>query len=229
MRNRPRVSLALALALGLVASLALASVVQAAPTTLTATLAGVTEGENPGDPDGSGTASVTLDPATGEACWELSATGIGAVMQSHIHVGGEGESGDVVVPLDTDGFDGTSEGCVMGQDAAALQAVIDDPAGHYVNLHTSEFPAGAIRGRSAEHRPGGTRADAPAGHPRRAAAGDGRRHRPACLAACGDARLAFSRPPGGRWRPRHRRRGRLCQSPTFPFLRGPALLSRPRR
>ena len=149
MRNRSRATLALALATGLVATLAMASVVQAAPTTLTATLAGVTEGENPGNPDGSGTASVTLDPATGEACWNLTAEGIGMVLQSHIHVGAAGESGDVVVPLDTDGFDGTSEGCVSDQDAAALQAIIDDPAGYYVNLHTQDFQAGAIRGQLA--------------------------------------------------------------------------------
>jgi CHRD domain len=153
MRNRPRASLAFALALGLVASLAVASVVQAAPTTLTATLAGVAEGENPGDPDGSGTATVMIDPETGEACWNLSATGIGPVTQSHIHVGGEGESGDIVVNLDTDGFEGSSEGCVEGEDAAAIQAVIDDPAGHYVNLHTEEFPPGAIRGQLAASAP----------------------------------------------------------------------------
>ena len=153
MRNRPRASLALALALGLIGSLAIASVVQAAPTTLTATLAGVTEGENPGDADGSGTASVTIDPATGEACWDLSAEGIGPVLQSHIHTGAAGVSGGIAVNLDTDGFEGTSEGCVEGEDAAMIQAVIDDPAGHYVNLHTEEFPAGAIRGQLAAAAP----------------------------------------------------------------------------
>lgn len=147
MRTRFGSSIILAAALSLVASLALAGIVAAAETTLTATLAGVTEGEMPGDPDGSGSATVTLDPETGEACWELSAEGIGAVMQSHIHVGAAGESGDVVVPLDVDGFDGTSEGCVSDQEADALQAIIDDPAGYYVNLHTEEFPAGAIRGQ----------------------------------------------------------------------------------
>jgi hypothetical protein len=152
MRNGRRLSL-LAIIAGLVSIFAMAGTVLAAETTLTATLAGVTEGENPGDPDGSGTASVTLDPATGQACWVLSATGIGPVTQSHIHVGGEGESGGVVVNLDLDGFEGTSEGCVEGEDAAAIQAVIDDPAGHYVNLHTEEFPAGAIRGQLAAAAP----------------------------------------------------------------------------
>ncbi|MDQ2689513.1 MAG: CHRD domain-containing protein [Chloroflexota bacterium] len=147
MRTRPKVFLPLAVALGLVASLAFAGIAFAAETMLTAELAGVEEGENPGNPDGSGSATITIDPETGEACWELTAEGIGEVLQSHIHAGAEGESGDVVVPLDTDGFDGTSEGCVSDQDADALQGIVDDPASFYVNLHTEDFPAGAIRGQ----------------------------------------------------------------------------------
>jgi len=150
MRNRPRVSLPLAVTLGLVASLTLAGVVQAAEMTFTADLAGVTEGDNPGNPDGSGSATIVIDVAEGTACWELSAKDIGPVLQSHIHVGAEGESGDVVVPLDVDGFDGTSEGCIEPmEDAAVLQEIVDDPAGYYVNLHTEDFPAGAIRGQLA--------------------------------------------------------------------------------
>lgn len=149
MRTSFRTHLALAATLGLMASLALAGGALAAETTLTAELAGMTEGDNPGNPDGSGSASVTLDPETGEVCWKLTAEGIGEVMQSHIHVGAEGESGDVVVPLDVDGFDGTSEGCIEEQDAEALQGIVDDPAGFYVNLHTADFPAGAIRGQLA--------------------------------------------------------------------------------
>ncbi len=50
-------------------------------------------------------------------------------------------------PLDVDGFEGTSEGCVEDQDAATLQAIIDDQSGYYVNIHTADFPAGAIRGQ----------------------------------------------------------------------------------
>ncbi len=149
MRTRFGPSLIVALLLGLVASLAAAGIVAAAETTLTATLAGVTEGDNPGDPDGTGTASVVIDPAAGTACWDLTATGIEPVTQSHIHVGAAGVSGGVVVPLDVDGFTGTSEGCTSDVDAAVLQAVLDDPAGHYVNLHTEDYPPGAIRGQLA--------------------------------------------------------------------------------
>jgi hypothetical protein len=150
MRNRPRVSLPLAVTFGLVASLTLAGIVQAAEVTLTADLAGVTEGDSPGDPDGSGTASIVIDVEAGTACWDLTAEGIEPVTQSHIHIGAEGESGDVVVPLDVDGFEGTSEGCIEPmEDAAVLQEIVDDPAGYYVNLHTADFPAGAIRGNLA--------------------------------------------------------------------------------
>ena len=147
MRNGPKAFLPLAVALAMVASLALASVVAAAESTLTADLAGVTEGENPGNPDGSGSATITLDPDTGEVCWDMTAEGIGAVTQSHIHTGAEGVSGGVLVPLDVDGFDGTTEGCTSDVAAADIQMVLDNPAGFYVNLHTADFPAGAIRGQ----------------------------------------------------------------------------------
>jgi hypothetical protein len=53
-----------------------------------------------------------------------------------------------------DGFDGTSEGCNEPmEDASVLQAIVDDPAGYYVNLHTEEFPGGAIRGQLAAGSP----------------------------------------------------------------------------
>jgi hypothetical protein len=127
---------------GLAASLLLATTALAAPMGFSADLADAGEG----DPDGSGSALVSIDPETGEVCWELSVEGIGDAVASHIHVGAEGESGDVVVPLDEDGFSGSSEGCVDAGDAD-LQAIIDDPAGYYVNIHTAEFTGGAIRGQ----------------------------------------------------------------------------------
>lgn len=147
MRIRPQVSLPLGVAFALIASLALAGGVFAAETSLTADLAGVLEGENPGNPDGSGSATITLDPETGEVCWDMTAEDIGAVSQSHIHTGAAGVSGPVLIPLDVDGFDGTTEGCTSDVAAADIQMVLDNPAGFYVNLHTADFPAGAIRGQ----------------------------------------------------------------------------------
>jgi hypothetical protein len=129
---------------GVAASLLLAATALAAPMGFAADLADGGEG----DADGSGSASISIDTDTGEVCWELSVEGIGDVIASHIHVGAEGESGDVVVPLDVDGFTDTSEGCGDASDAD-LQAIVDDPAGYYVNIHTEEFTGGAIRGQLA--------------------------------------------------------------------------------
>jgi hypothetical protein len=149
MRTRTRTSLALALALGLIATFSLAGLVLAAETTLTATLAGGAET----DEDGTGTATVVLDPDAGTACWDMTAEGIDPVTISHIHEGAAGVDGGVVVDLDLDGFEGSSEGCNEAADADALQAIIDDPAGYYVNLHNEAFPGGAIRGQLAAQPP----------------------------------------------------------------------------
>jgi hypothetical protein len=149
MSHRSRPTLPLALLLGLVAALALAGVAMAAETTLTADLAGSAET----DADGTGTATVVLDPDAGTACWTFSVENIDAVTVSHIHEGTAGTDGGVAVDLDLDGFDGSSEGCNDAADAAALQAIIDDPAAYYVNVHNEAYPGGAIRGQLAPDSP----------------------------------------------------------------------------
>jgi hypothetical protein len=149
MRNRPRVSLPLAVTLGLVASLTLAGGMLAAETTLTAALEGGAAEVPTGDPDGSGEATVVIDPAEGTVCWEFTTTNVGPGTQSHIHEAPAGVAGDVVVPLDVDGFEESSESCTEDQDAALLQSILDSPADFYVNVHTDDFPAGAVRGQLA--------------------------------------------------------------------------------
>jgi len=145
MRTRSRLPLAIAATISLLAMLALSGTALAAETVLTADLAGSAAT----DEDGTGMATITLDPAAGTACWDMTAENIDPVTVSHIHGGAEGVDGGVVVDLDLDGFDGSSDGCTEGVDAATLQAIIDDPSGYYVNLHNEAFPGGAIRGQLA--------------------------------------------------------------------------------
>src|SRR5688500_17827019 len=97
MRTRFGTSLVLAFVLALLASLAPPGVVAPAAAPRRSTRAASAEAQHPGNPDGSGTATITPAPETGEACWDLSSEGIGAVGQSHIHVGAAGESGDVLI------------------------------------------------------------------------------------------------------------------------------------
>lgn len=133
----------------LVAGLMSAGAVLAAKTTLTATLQGGAAEIPTGDPDGGGTASITIDPVTREVCWDITVTNIAAATASHIHVGAAGVAGDVVVPLDTDGFTGSTTGCLTVPAGADLAAILATPAGFYVNVHTADFPGGAVRGQLA--------------------------------------------------------------------------------
>jgi hypothetical protein len=58
-----------------------------------ATLTGDAEVPGPGDPKGSGTVQVTLDPDTGEVCYELSVANIQEATAAHIHEGAMGQGG----------------------------------------------------------------------------------------------------------------------------------------
>jgi hypothetical protein len=142
--------IATALLAGLLATLLVSGVALAAEQTFTATLG--PEGDV--ETEASGTVSIVIDVDAGTACWEMSAQDLEDGDQftvSHIHEGAAGVSGGVVVDLDLDlsGTEFTSEGCTEGVEASALQAIADDPAGYYVNVHSEMNPPGVIRGQLA--------------------------------------------------------------------------------
>jgi hypothetical protein len=102
---------------------------------------------NQGDLDGTGSAKITVNPGQGEVCYELSVAGITLpATGAHIHEGVAGENGPVVVPLEPPDANGVSSGCVEVSRELAL-AIIQDPENYYVNVHTSDFPDGALRGQ----------------------------------------------------------------------------------
>lgn len=113
-------------------------------------LTGSEEVPDPGDPNGDGVAQIDIDAANGSVCatWDL--VGIDAATAAHIHAGTAGVAGAVVVTLPTPEADGTGGDCVSGQDVGVLQAIVDNPAAYYVNVHTDAFPNGAIRGQLGE-------------------------------------------------------------------------------
>jgi len=117
-----------------------------APVTLRAELSGANEVPTTGDPDGSGTASITIDPAKRQVCYDVTVAQIDPATMAHIHKGAKGEGGPPVVSLSAP-KDGSAKGCVGELDAAVLRDIIANPAGYYVNVHTSSYRAGAVRGQ----------------------------------------------------------------------------------
>ena len=111
---------------------------------LTAVLSGANE-VPPADPDGSGTAHVTVNPGIGEVCFDISVANIGMAVASHIHHAPAGVVGPVVVPFTPP--NPTASGCTEGVDRGLALDIVQHPENYYVNVHTPDFPAGAIRGQ----------------------------------------------------------------------------------
>jgi hypothetical protein len=104
----------------------------------------------PADPDASGSASIVLNQGLGTVCFDLSWENIdGTVFAAHIHVGEVGVNGPIVVPLFAGTFGGTDSvsGCVEDIDHDLIKDIRQDPSSYYVNVHSTTFPGGAIRGQ----------------------------------------------------------------------------------
>jgi hypothetical protein len=100
----------------------------------------------PADADGFGVSVVRTNAETGQVCYLIVVTRLdGTVTAAHIHKAPAGANGPVVVPFNPP-VDGFVHGCTTV--APALAADIGaNPSAYYVNVHTTVFPAGAVRGQ----------------------------------------------------------------------------------
>jgi hypothetical protein len=131
-------------ALGVFASLALGTVSPAAAEggrPFTTALTGAAEVPGPGDPDGSGTANLRINPGQREVCWTITVSNVDQITAAHIHKAPATAAGDVVVELNP--FSG---GCTP-VDRDLARDIIKNPDAYYVNVHNKPFPAGALRGQ----------------------------------------------------------------------------------
>lgn len=135
------VSLLLALALVMATT-----VLAAGGAPLETSMSGAEEAPGPGDPDGSGWASIWLNVGQRTVCWEWSVENIDPVTAAHIHRAPVGSPGPVVVALPpTD--DDSSSGCAEGVDKDLIKDIIQNPEMYYVNVHNAIFGPGAVRGQ----------------------------------------------------------------------------------
>ena len=111
-------------------------------------LTGAAEVPGPGDPDGTGTAQITVNAGQKQVCYKLRVSNIAPATAAHIHEAAPTAAGPVVVTLGAP-TSGTSSGCVTVTRALALE-ILKDPGDYYVNVHNAAFPAGAVRGQLAK-------------------------------------------------------------------------------
>ena len=137
--------------------LAAAALAAAAPTLasaedggrkFTVPLTGTAERPGPGDPDGTGTAELRVNPGQGQVCYDVTYAQIAAPTAAHIHRAPATDPGPVVIPL-TVAQDGTIAGCAPVSRELALE-LIRFPERFYLNVHNQPFLPGAIRGQLAK-------------------------------------------------------------------------------
>jgi CHRD domain len=112
-------------------------------------MTGAAEAPGPGDEDGSGVAILRLNPGTGQVCFTIFVEDITLpATAAHIHEAPPGEPGPVVIGLGAPDENGIASGCVSA-DRDEILEIIREPEEYYVNVHNSDFPAGAVRGQLA--------------------------------------------------------------------------------
>jgi hypothetical protein len=121
-------------------------------------LAGAAEVDVQGDPDGIGIARINVKQESGKparVCLTVDAFKIAKVVKVHIHNAAANANGPVVVdyPVTDElvrvngrGVITRIKGCMDVADDLAT-AIRSNSGAYYVNIHTDEFPKGAIRGQ----------------------------------------------------------------------------------
>ena len=104
-----------------------------------------------GDPDGAGVALISVNRGQGEICWELTVSAISLpATAAHIHRAAPDIRGPIVVPLSSPDASGVALGCASDLGDDLLREILVSPQAFYVNVHTVDFPAGAVRGQLAK-------------------------------------------------------------------------------
>lgn len=146
---RTVLTVAAALVVGATAGVTPAAAAPAAPrsVSLAAYLTGGQEvPKGKGDPDATGVALLQLY-RDGRLCSVIHVRNVGGdIDAAHIHRGRPGKNGPVSAPLAAPTWSGSVAACTRVGDRLAWR-LRDAPERYYVNVHSSAYPDGALRGQ----------------------------------------------------------------------------------
>lgn len=112
-------------------------------------LTGAAEIPGPGDSDGSGLVNGEIDIAGDTFCYALSVKGLDTVTAAHIHRGAVDKDGPVVAELlipAAGSVSGAIDAC-SSIPSDVVDRIAANPGNYYINVHTTAFPKGAVRGQ----------------------------------------------------------------------------------
>jgi hypothetical protein len=99
-----------------------------------------------GDPDAVAGMALVVLPARDKVCFATAWKRIdGTVTAAHIHLAPVGVPGPVKVPLFAGSFDGTDSTYACMPALGFAGAILANPSAYYVNIHSTVYPAGAVR------------------------------------------------------------------------------------
>jgi hypothetical protein len=109
-----------------------------------------------GEPGATASATVVVDYVAGEIAYTVDISDVSGPFDGapgfHIHAGAADENGPIVAFLATGDDvqaaaddDDILSGTFTGAPASVLREIIEDPSAFYLNLHSDDFPAGAVR------------------------------------------------------------------------------------
>ena len=107
--------------------------------------------------EGSGIAKLRLNQGKRRVCYKIQLTDIGDAVAAHIHEGEAGVNGLPVVTLGTPDATGYVEGCVDDVARPLIKDMRKNRSDYYVNVHTTTYPDGEVRGQLQKMRPGRNR------------------------------------------------------------------------
>ena len=121
------------------------SATNSSPVTIYRSVLTGTAGNPPGAPNGTGDAIIAFHGSS-LVCWRFAHLhGFINATVAHINIGAKGKSGRVAVPLST-GPRLHHQGCVPVS-PGLVKTIEHNPPDYYVNIHSAQYPGGAVRGQ----------------------------------------------------------------------------------